>query len=127
MYSKETAFTRISTRGPRWVVAGTLRPNEIVAEYAETAQAAEKLREQFEAQNYRQVRVYPPQGGVDLAKLGRERAEAWRRYTEATDILRAGVLRALEEERSENEISRTAGIDRQTVRAWAGKQPMNRG
>lgn len=65
--------------------------------------------------------VDPPVGSIDLAKLGRERMDAKRAFEEKTAILRAGVLRALGEGRAEAEVARTAGVDRMTVRKWAGK------
>ncbi|MGK5737231.1 hypothetical protein [Micromonospora sp. URMC 103] len=117
-----TAHQQISERGPRWAVSGSVRQGEIRAEYADTAERAEQIRKDFEENwGYYQVRVHPPVGSVDLAKLGRERAEAKRVFDEKTAILRAGVLRALEEGRAEAEVARTAGVDRMTVRKWAGK------
>jgi hypothetical protein len=118
-------FTR--ARGPRWAVVGTIRQGENVGEYADTAERAEAIQARYQETGYYQVQVYPPEGSVDLGELGRARADAKRAADEATAILRAGVLRALEEGREETEVARTAGVDRQTVRAWAGKQPMNRG
>lgn len=122
MYSRDTAWQQVQERGPRYAVYGNLRPGEAQTMYAVTAELAEEIREDFEGRGYYQVKVWPPAGSVDLAKLGRERAEAKRTFDEKTAILRAGVLRALEEGRAEAEVARTAGIDRQTVRTWAGKQ-----
>ncbi|MEU3455551.1 hypothetical protein ABZ671_18415 [Micromonospora sp. NPDC006766] len=121
MYVKAVAWDRVKDRGPRWAVYGQLRPQEARTEYADTAERAEKIREDFEEKGYYQVQVHPPVGSVDLAKLGRERTDAKRVLDEKTAILRAGVLRALEEGRAEAEVARTAGVDRQTVRKWAGK------
>lgn len=114
-------------RGPRWAVTGTIRQGEHTGAYADTGEGAEAVRARYEQTGYYQVQVYPPQGSVDLSALGQARAAAKVAYDEATAILRAGVLRALEEDRDETEVARTAKVDRQTVRAWAGKQPMNRG
>jgi hypothetical protein len=59
---------------------------------------------------------------MDLAKLGQERRDAQRALDEKTAILKAAVLRALEKGRAEAEVARTAGVDRMTVRKWAGKR-----
>lgn len=108
-------------RGPRWLVYGTIRQGEFIASYTDAADTAEWMHQKLEADGYRQVRTVVPVGGVDLAKLGRDRADAKRVLREVTATLRAGVVQALTEGRSESEVARTAGIDRQTVRAWAGK------
>jgi hypothetical protein len=115
------ALRIIEARGPRWAVSGTIRPREVIAEYAATATTAEAIKDRYEANGYHQIQVYPPQPGVDLAALGRVREEKQRELAEATAILRAGVLRALEDGRAEAEVARTAGVDRMTVRTWAGK------
>jgi DNA invertase Pin-like site-specific DNA recombinase len=60
--------------------------------------------------------------GPRFAELGRARPEARRDFDEKTSILRAAVLRAVEENRAEAEIAREAGIDRMTVREWSGKR-----
>lgn len=116
----------VEERGPRWCVTGGIRSGESRALYADTAEAADRIRASFEEERYRQVQVYPPVGSVDLGALGRARRDAKEAFDKATAVLRAGVLRALEEGRSEVEVATTALVDRQTVRAWAGKQPMNR-
>jgi len=116
-----------SNRGPRWFISARVRAREYCGGYADTAEQAEQRRAWLDNEGYQQIQVEAPHGSVDLGALGRVRADAKRAYDEATAILRAGVLRALEERREETEIARTAGVDRQTVRAWAGKQPMNRG
>ncbi len=66
--------------------------------------------------------MHAPAGSVDLAELGRVRSEARRALDEKTTILRAAVLRALEDGRAEAEVAREAGVDRMTVREWAGKR-----
>lgn len=121
MIGWETRSKMIAERGPRWVVHGTIRRDEFAVHYATTAERAEQLREKLDGSHHRHVTVVPPDGSVELATLGRDRAEAQRVLTEKTAILRAGVLRALDEGRSEVEVARTAGVDRMTVRKWAGK------
>lgn len=121
MYSNTAAHDMVDDRGPRFAVRGSIRPGESYFSYADTAEQAEKIREHCEASGYYQIRVYPPAGSVDLGKLGRDRAAAQRVLEEKTQVLRAGVLRALEEGRAEAEVARTAGVDRMTVRKWAGK------
>jgi DNA-directed RNA polymerase specialized sigma24 family protein len=116
------AWEMVQERGPRWAVRGSIRAGQARAEYADTAEQAETIRERFEEYSYYQVQVYPPLGGIDLAKLGRTRQDAQRALADATSLLRAGVLRALEEGRSEAEVARSAGVDRMTVRSWAGKR-----
>jgi len=121
MPSASHAHDMVANRGPRWAVFACIRQGEATAEYADTADAAERLRERFQDARYYQVSVYPPQGGVDLAALGRDRAAAERNLRDKTAVLRAGVLRALEDGRAEAEVARTADVDRMTVRKWAGK------
>lgn len=123
MHTNERARQQVAERGPRWAVYGQIRPGEAIVQYADTAEAAEQLRDEFEAggRGYHQVKVHPPVGSIDLAELGRERADAKRLYDEKNAIVRAGVLRALEDGRAEAEVARTAGVDRMTVRKWAGK------
>lgn len=110
-------------RGPRWAVIGTVRSNEDLGDYEDSAELAERRADQYRELGYYQVQVYPPVGSVDLHALGEARRKAKEEYEEANAILRAGVLRALEEGRAEAEVARTAGVDRQTVRSWAGKGP----
>lgn len=124
MYTDYSAREEIDQRGPRWAVWGRIRKGESRTQYADTAEQAEQVRQSFENPadwGYRDVKVYPPTGSVDLTALGRARAEAQRAFNDATEILRAGVLRALEDGRAEAEVARSAGIDRMTVRKWAGK------
>ncbi len=61
---------------------------------------------------------------ADLATLGLARAEAMRAQRDATDRLRAAVLAELGRrgDGHEAEIAREAGVDRMTVRKWAGKR-----
>lgn len=113
----------VKARGPRWAVIGSVRRNEDIGDYEDTAELAERRADQFRDLGYYQVQVYPPVGSVDLRALGEARRKAREAYEEANAVLRAGVLRALEEGRSEVEIASTAGVDRMTVRAWAGKGP----
>lgn len=124
MYTSQEARRQVDERGPFYAITGTIRPGEARTQYADTAEAAERIREKFEDPDqwgYRQVRVYPPVGSVDLAALGRARDDARRAFDEATATLRAGVLRALEDGRAEAEVARAAGVTRMTVRSWAGK------
>ena len=117
-------------RGPRWLVTAKIRAGEYDAMYAPTAEFAEQLRERWadpDTYGRRSVTVVPPQDAIDLEALGRTRRDAQRALDEATSVLRAGVMRALEAGRAEAEVARAAAVDRQTVRAWAGKQAMNRG
>jgi hypothetical protein len=122
MYTNDTARKMVKERGPRWAVYGQIRQGEARVSYALTSDAAETTRKSYEDDwGYYQVQVYPPDGSVELAQLGRERDAAKRTFDEKTEILKAGVLRALDEGRAEAEIARTAGVDRMTVRSWAGK------
>jgi DNA-binding NarL/FixJ family response regulator len=121
MLTMTQALKMIDERGPRYAVYGQIRSREAITKYAPSADLAEKYREQFEQDGYRQVKVLPPEGSVDLEKLGRERADARRIFNEKTQILQAAVLRALEDGRAEAEVARAAGVDRMTVRSWAGK------
>ncbi len=121
MPSTTSISKRIGERGPRWIVTGDIRPGEALYDYANTAEVADRLSTMYEEQGYRNVRIYAPVGSVDLAALGRARTEAERVLAEHTAMLRAGVLRALEAGRSESEVALTGGINRSTVRKWAGK------
>lgn len=126
MFGQKTALRRIEQRGPRYAVYGVIRAGEARTEYADTAEQAERIRASFEDPRdcgYRQVKVHPPEGSVDLAALGQARAKAKATFDEATAVLRAAVLRALEQPgSSEVQVAREAGVDRMTVRKWAGKQ-----
>lgn len=109
-------------RGPRWFISATIRRDEFIAGYAVTADAAEAEAERLRADNYRQIRVTPPDGSVDLRQLGLEREQAQRALDDVMQRLRARVLTALrDEDRAEAEVARAAGVDRMTVRKWAGK------
>lgn len=122
MHTQQGAREDIAKRGPRYAVYGVIRPGEARVTYADTAERAEQIREDFQGNwHYRNVEVYPPAGSVDLAELGRARQKVQRELDEATMVLRAAVLRAAEEGRSEVEIARTAQVDRMTVRKWLGK------
>lgn len=108
-------------RGPRYVVSAQVRGGEWCAGYADTADVAEATRVRLDEEGYRTVKVMAPEGAVDLEALGRTRRLAKEALDEAAAVLRAGVLRALEEGRAEAEVARAAGVDRMTVRTWAGK------
>jgi hypothetical protein len=58
----------------------------------------------------------------EVVTLRRARETARTNYRQATDDLRAGVLRALAAGRTEVEVALTAGVDRMTIRKWAGKR-----
>ena len=58
---------------------------------------------------------------ADLAVLARDRDDAVAALDERTAILRAAVVRALEGGASEAAVARVAGLNRLTVRRWAGK------
>lgn len=111
----------VAARGPRWAVSATIRPGEHRIDYCLTRDSADATAERLRAEKHYQVKVHPPAGEVDLAKLGRDRADASVVLAERTSILRAAVLRALEAGDSEVSVARTAGVDRMTVREWAGK------
>lgn len=121
MYTNTEAQSRVASRGPRYAVYGQIRQGEAITDYAATGEAAERLRNRHEESGYYMIKVYPPLGSVDLAALGAARKAAKTVLDEATEVLRAGVLRALEEGQAEAEVARTAGVDRMTVRTWAGK------
>lgn len=122
MMTSNHAYDMVNERGPRYAVIGHIRQGESEVRYGDTAEVAERIRESHERSGYYQIHVYPPVGSIDLGKLGRDRDAAKRAFDEATAILRAAVLRALDEGRAEAEVARTAGVDRMTVRAWAGKR-----
>jgi hypothetical protein len=123
MMTTAAADRIVRERGHRYAIFGTVRRGESQAQYADTAERAEVIYEQFADLGYRNVKVHSPQlDGLDLEALGRDRAKAKAAYDEATAALRAGVLRALEAGRHEAEVARTAGLNRMTVRTWAGKQ-----
>lgn len=111
----------VQERGPRYCIVGTIQRGSFYVAYSDTAEGAERQREFAEESDYYQITVHPPEGSIDLVALGRARKDAKRKFDEATAILRAGVLRALEEGRAEAEVARQAGVDRMTVRSWAGK------
>lgn len=117
-----TAATKfVNDRGPRYAVVGSVRRGEHVGYYSDTATGADTYEEHLRTGGYYQIKVTPPVGSTDLAKLGRARQAAKQAYNEATAILRAGVLRAIEEGRSEREIAQQATVSRDTIRDWQGK------
>jgi hypothetical protein len=58
---------------------------------------------------------------LSLAEAAEEFREANTRANAARDALRDAVLRELAAEHPEAAVARTAGVDRMTVRRWAGK------
>lgn len=64
-----------------------------------------------------------PKPPMSLAEAAEEFREARTRAHEATTLLRDAVLRELAAGHPEAAVARTAGVDRMTVRRWAGKIP----
>jgi hypothetical protein len=91
-----------------------------------SAERAERAAICGENPTHNVVRLAPLDESSELVGLGRARQDAKRAYDEATAVLRAGVLRALEAGRAEAEVARAAGVDRMTVRDWAGKRRADR-
>lgn len=67
-----------------------------------------------------------PKSPLSLAEAAEAFREARTRANEATDQLRAAVLRKLATKEPEAAVARAAGVDRMTVRRWAGKLPKER-
>lgn len=123
MYPDDHARQRITDRGPRFAVYGKIRRGEARTEYADTAERAEQTRADFTRLGYTKILVHPPVDSVELAPLRQARNAAQHKLNEATAILRAAVIRAINDDhRSESEVSREAGVDRMTVRRWLGKK-----
>ena len=127
MYSLTDINKAVSERGARYCITGTIRQGECAYMYADTAERAEQVRDDYmENWRYYNVRIHPPVVNMDvadeLAKLGREREKARDAEREATAKLRAMVLRASERNFAEADIARRANVDRMTVRKWLGKQ-----
>ncbi len=121
IWGLERLAKAVAERGPRYAVEGTIRRGEYILRYAATADEAEAALERLREDGYYQTRLHNPEGSTDLTKLGRDRANAERALAEATEILKAGVVRAAEEGRNESEIARQSGVTRVTVRSWLGK------
>jgi hypothetical protein len=102
-------------------VSGTIRPGEFRVEYADTAEQAEWWRDTLARDEHYEIVMHPPEGSVDLPAIGVALAAARRALSEQMDIARAAALRAIDEERPEAAIARELGVDRMTVRKWAGK------
>lgn len=120
-----TAKKLIAGRGPRWAVQVGLHGGRRTVHFTDTGERAEAIYDRHvEEGGYllAYTKVYPPTGSGDLSALGRARQDAKRAFDEATEILRAAVMRAIEDGRSESEIARDAGVDRMTVRKWQGKR-----
>lgn len=58
----------------------------------------------------------------ELERVGRQLRSARNRQEVVMTRARAAALDALEQEVSEVEIAKTLGVDRMTVRKWAGKR-----
>lgn len=113
--------TLVAARGPRWAVTAKASPNRHVIRYCETAETAEEKRREFLASNYYMITVRTPVVSADFAALRAEREEAQAALADVMDRIRAGVATALAAGRSEVEVARCFGVDRMTVRKWAGK------
>lgn len=115
----------VEDRGARYCITGTIRGGEFAYRYAETGERAEEIRENYEQQHYRSVRVHPPTFDLDvtdeLEKLGAERARLKQAEQEVTGKLRATIHRAAARGLAEADIARRANVDRMTVRKWLGK------
>lgn len=115
----------IANRGPRYCVSASAGRSSYHVYYAMTADKAEAIRDRLEDEGgYSNIRVHLPDiAGFDLnlEKYGRARRDAIKKADEATDVLRAAVIRAAEAGRAEAEIARSASVDRMTVRKWLGK------
>jgi hypothetical protein len=112
-------------RGWLYLVIGTLRPGEFRVWKAFTGAEADTFAQEMVAGGLWGIQVVAPVGAPgldDVRKLGRERTEARRRAGEATMQLRAAVLAALAGGHTETEVAAAAGVDRMTVRSWAGKR-----
>lgn len=61
--------------------------------------------------------------GTRLKTLARRRARVRADLAEVTEQVRAAVLEELAAGQPEAAVARDAGVDRMTVRRWAGKLP----
>jgi hypothetical protein len=128
METAEMARQKVAARGPRFAVVGTIRPGEDTCRYADTAESAERIRQEFEDNwGYHQVVVYPPEEYTDavgeLSKLGEARWKAKQQFEEATKKVRALAVRLMDEGAlSEVDAAQRAQVDRMTVRSWRGKR-----
>lgn len=114
-------------RGPRHLVYGTIRRDEFEAAYATSAAQAEELEARMRAAGRRNVRVLAPgTADDDHAEVLRSAAMMWRVARDAEIDLRqqltAAVVTAVGQGMAESEAARRAGVDRMTVRKWAGKR-----
>lgn len=126
MHNLEAITKMLAERGPRYAVTGTIRQHEYYITFPLTSAAAETALESFAERGYYDTRVHQPVDAgpkIDLAKYGRDLADARRVVSERTIVLRAAVLRAVDAnpDRSEDEIARTTGEDPAVVRAWLGR------
>lgn len=108
----------VADRESRFAVTATIRTHENVGYYADTAEIAERHRASLESTHHRNVCVTPPVGSVNLTSLGRTARQAEQAYANATNVLRAGVLRAAEDDRLDVEIAHQSGVPVRTVREW---------
>jgi hypothetical protein len=128
METAEKARRMVAERGPRFAVTGTIRPGEVACTYANTADMAEEIRKNYaDDWGYYQIRIHSPEEYADdvaeLGKLGTARWKAKQEFDEATDKVRALVVRLVDEEAlSEVEAAQRAQVDRMTIRKWRGKR-----
>ena len=58
----------------------------------------------------------------ELQQAGRRLASARKAVRDALDATQAAAVAALADGMTESEVARLAGVDRMTVRKWAGKR-----
>jgi hypothetical protein len=124
MAAKHSARQQLAERGPRWAIWIETGRHHAEVHYADTAAQAEKLREIHLADwshNEQRVQLYPPAEAMSLGRAASQRLKAETAFKKKTAILKTVVLQALAQGRSEAEVARSAGVDRMTIRAWAGK------
>lgn len=113
-------------RGLRHFVHGTIRRDELRAEYAATAEEAERIAEKYRTQGLRQVRITAPVDADDLIDaartLGSARKSLIEQERDVTQQLRAAVTQMAEQGIAETVIAQAALVDRMTVRKWLGKR-----
>lgn len=122
--SREEARELLDARATRYAITFDGGPRSACyVEYAETAEQADRIYvKRSEEGGWRGLRLHKPVGMTDLAPYGRARTDAKAALDEATSILRAAVIRAVNfEGRTEVEVANEAGVDRMTVRSWLGK------
>ena len=115
----------IKKRGPRYAISYNGGPGRAYhVDYRDTAEQAEAQFERiWNEGGWRNVRLHKPVGLTDLRQYAEDRSKAKAVFDEATSVLRAAVIRAVNiEGRAEAEVAREAHVDRMTIRAWLGKR-----